>query len=70
MKFILIIQICSIISSSCMPPIEISPGYKEYSKCTLDGYTKSLSFLNALEEKTINEQQIYTTFYCNPVTNT
>ena len=53
-----------------MPPIEISPGYKEYSKCTLDGYTKSLSFLNALEEKTINEQQIYTTFYCNTVTNT
>ena len=65
MKFILIIQICSIISSSCMPPIEISPGYEEYSKCTLDGYTKSLEFLNALEEKTINKQQIYTKFYCN-----
>ena len=70
MKFILIIQICSIISSSCMAPIEINPGYNEYSKCTLDGYTKSLEFLKALDEKTINEKQIYTKFYCNPVTNT
>jgi hypothetical protein len=53
-----------------MPPVEIGPGYDKYSKCTLDGYTKSLEFLNALEEKTINEKQIYTKFYCNPVTNT
>lgn len=51
MKFILLIQICSIISSSCMAPVEIGPGYDKYSKCTLDGYTKSLEFLNALEEK-------------------
>ncbi len=70
MKFILLIQICSIISSSCMAPVEIGPGYEEYSKCALDGYTKSLEFLNALEEKTINEQQIYTKFYCKPITNT
>jgi len=53
-----------------MPPIEISPGYEEYSKCTLDGYTKSLEFLNALEEKTINKQQIYTKFFCLPPTIT
>jgi hypothetical protein len=53
-----------------MPPIEIDPGYNEYSKCTLDGYTKSLEFLKALDEKTMNEQQIYTKFYCNPATNT
>ena len=46
-----------------MAPVEIGPGYDKYSKCTLDGYTKSLEFLNALEEKTINEQQIYTKFY-------
>jgi hypothetical protein len=70
MKFILMIQICSIISSTCMPPIKINPGYEEYSKCTLDGYSKSLEFLKGLDEKTINEEQIYTKFYCNPITIT
>jgi hypothetical protein len=64
MKFILIIQICSIMAGACDNTSTIDKQFDSYRDCAMFGYEMSLQFLQQMDPNELNKQQIYTRFSC------
>ena len=64
MKIILVIYVCSVISESCMPPVEVDILYNDSYDCHVDGYKKSVDLLEEMGRDEVNKYEIYTKFIC------
>ena len=67
MKFILILQICSALGGSCLPPISDPEIYSSWLKCGRAGFEQGLNVINSLEPGDIEESRIYIKFTCQEV---
>ena len=70
MKIILVIYICSVIGESCMPPIQIDTPYTDSFDCHVDGYKKSVDFLEEMGRDEVNKYEIFTKFTCEKLLET
>jgi len=64
MKFILVIQLCSIVAGACDNPLTIDKPFNSYRDCAIFGYEMSSKYLQQMNPDELNKQQIYTKFYC------
>ncbi len=64
MKFLLIIQICSIALQECTPPLEIYPLYNSHYDCATGGFLRGLTAIRELGEKEVNKKIMYLNFNC------
>jgi hypothetical protein len=69
-KFLLVMQICSVVNESCLKPFSYSSfQYATYFECASVGYLSSLKYLNNMETDFINNNQIIITFRCQKIIN-
>ena len=57
MKFVLVLKICSLLYSDCMPPVENNIFFKTHYDCALNGYgvaQKTFMELKKLENVDVN----------------
>jgi len=69
MKFLLMIQICSVIMQQCTDPIKIYPLYNSHFDCFTGGTLRGLTVIRELGQDEVNSKKIYTTFTCQELTN-
>ena len=63
MKFLLVIQICSVITQQCTQPVEIGR-YKDHYDCATAGFIKGITALRELGEEYVNEKRMLMNFSC------
>jgi hypothetical protein len=63
MKFLLVIQICSVITQQCTQPVEIGR-YKDHYDCATAGFIKGITALRELGEEYVNEKRMLMKFSC------
>ena len=64
MKFLLIIQICSLVHTECLPPQKIYPMYSSHYDCSTGGYLRGLTIIRELGQEEVNKAKIYIHFTC------
>ena len=64
MKFLLVIQICSLVNAQCIPPQKIYPMYSSHYDCSTGGYLRSLTIIRELGINEVNKSKIYVNFMC------
>ena len=64
MKFLLIIQICSLTHTECIPPQKIYPMYNSHYDCSTGGYLRGLTIIRELGQKEVDKAKIYVNFSC------
>ena len=64
MKFILILQMCYAVQSTCIPPMEITTIYPSHKECALAGYKQSGSLIQEIDSKLVNDNKILIKFWC------
>jgi hypothetical protein len=69
MKFILIIQICSVIVQQCTNPIEIYPMYNSHFDCASGGFLRGLTVIREIGEEEVNEKKMIFNFTCKELIN-
>jgi len=69
MKFILIIQICSVIVQQCTNPIEIYPMYNSHFDCASGGFLRGLTVIRELGEEEVNDKKMIFNFTCKELIN-
>ena len=69
-KFLLVMQICSVVNESCLEPFPYSSfQYHTYFECASMGYLNSLKYLNNMETDFINDNQVAIIFQCQKTIN-
>ena len=63
MKFLLIIQVCSALSMSCMDPME-GGEYKTHFDCATAGYLNAMGLMRELGVDEVNRNKITVQFKC------
>ena len=63
MKFLLIIQVCSSITMSCMDPMDAGE-YKTHFDCATAGYLNAIGLMRELGPDEVNRSQITIQFKC------
>ena len=63
MKFLLIMQVCSAMSMSCMDPMDAGE-YKTHFDCATAGYLNAMGLMRELGEAEVNRSQITVQFKC------
>ena len=63
MKFLLIMQVCSAMSMSCMDPMEAGT-YKTHFDCATAGYLNGIGLMRELGEPEVNRSQVTVKFKC------
>jgi len=69
MKFLLIIQICSVLSQQCTNPINIYPMYNSHYDCASGGFLRGITIMREMGEKEVNENKMLMNFTCQELTN-
>jgi len=69
MKFILIIQICSVIVQQCTNPIEIYPMYNSHFDCASGGFLRGLTVIREIGEEEVNDKKMIFNFTCKELIN-
>ncbi len=59
--------LCSAVSDTCVPPLEITNNYTDMYSCHLDGYKKSVEMLEEMGRNEVNKYQLYTKFICKEI---
>jgi len=63
MKFLLTIQICSVIMQQCTPPLEMGL-YNSHYDCATAGFIRGMSTIRELGEEYVNEKHMLVNFSC------
>ena len=63
MKFLLIMQVCSAMTMSCMDPMDAGE-YKTHFDCATAGYLNAMGLMRELGEAEVNRSQITVQFKC------
>ena len=66
MKFLLIIQVCSSITMSCMDPMDAGE-YKTHFDCATAGYLNAMGLTQELGQEEVDRSRITIKFECRPV---
>lgn len=63
-KFVLILYMCSMSTTTCMPPYQKPQVYQDIYSCFLDGYKESIDKLVEIGKDDVNEFEIFVRFEC------
>jgi hypothetical protein len=66
-KFLLIMQICSLVEKECLPPIKDTDVYITYYECSTVGYLRALKIIDEIGEDLVNQVRIQAHFTCKEV---
>ena len=69
MKFLLIMQVCSAMSMSCMDRMEAGL-YKTHFDCATAGYLNAMSLTREVGPMIVDRDRITVKFECRPVSST
>ena len=64
MKYLLVMQICSVVTLSCTPPMEHTVHYNSYYDCASAGYLQALKATQNLGKDHVDKNQIIINFMC------
>jgi hypothetical protein len=63
MKFLLVLQICSVISQQCTQPVEIGR-YKNHYDCATAGFINAMGAIREIGVEEVNQNKLLVNFYC------
>ena len=63
MKFLLVIQICSIITQQCTQPVEMGM-YTDHSDCATAGFINAMGAIREIGVEEVNQNKLLVNFYC------
>lgn len=63
MKFVLIFQICSLLTSQCLPQYSDRVMFDTWSDCVVGGAQKIIEVVNQ-EKDVVDEQQVIIKYWC------
>ena len=66
-KFMLVLKLCYS-GGMCLPPVPAGM-YDDYKSCAIEGYVKSLNYIDNLDDKTIEETRPIVQFWCQEYEN-
>ena len=69
-KFMLIMQICSLVEKECMPAFKHPHLYDSHYECALAGYEHSIDAFKIIGKDVINQSKSQVQFYCEEINNT
>lgn len=64
MKFVLVWQLCSLLSQTCIPPYTDRNEFNLYVDCAIAGAEKVIEVANK-DKKTFDEQRLMVRYWCN-----
>ena len=67
MKFILILNICSAVHLSCLPPIKDNFVFNSWQECANAGYLRAIKETNNMDSGIVNRNQVVVNFACQSV---
>ena len=68
-KFILTVQLCSIIHMDCMKEFQSNVVFNSYYECMVSGYARSINTLNDMGEQFVDRTKIVVKFSCQEATD-
>jgi len=68
MKFMLVFTICSVISGSCEPPVNMDKTFDNWSECVGHGGKLIVDFSIDMKEYA-DKNKLYISYFCNEVSN-
>jgi hypothetical protein len=69
MKFLLIIQICSVITQQCTDLIKIYPMYNSHFDCATGGFLIGMTTMREIGQEEVNEKKMLMNFTCQELTS-
>ena len=66
-KYILILQICSLTAKDCIEPVRMPDPYDSHYECATVGYLKSIKTMDQIGEDLVNSTKIHVQFACEEV---
>ena len=63
MKFLLVIQICSVITQQCTQPVEVGR-YKDHYDCATAGFINAMGAIREIGPEEVNTNKLLVNFYC------
>ena len=66
-KFVLILQICSVVQMDCMPEINQNPLFNTHSDCARAGHLNSIKLLDEIGDQLVDRAKLYVRFECKEV---
>ena len=63
MKFLLILQICSIVTQQCTGSYEIGR-YKDHFDCATAGFLNAMGAIREIGVEEVNKNKLLVNFYC------
>ena len=67
MKFLLIMQVCSITHMDCMTKFEQTPLFQTHSACNMTGHLRSMKIMNDMGEDFVERARIQIKFNCKEI---
>lgn len=64
MKFLLVIQICSVVLQNCTEPLKIYPMYDSHYDCATGGFIRGLTALREIGQEEVDKSRIIVNFSC------
>ena len=66
-KFMLIMQVCSLVEKECMPAFEHPHLYDSHYECATVGYLNSIKLMDKIGADLVNSTKIHVQFACDEV---
>jgi len=63
MKFLLVLQICSVIVQQCTQPVEIGR-YKDHFDCATAGFINAMGAIREIGVEEVNKNKLLVNFSC------
>ena len=63
MKFLLVIQICSVIAQQCTQPVEVGR-YKDHFDCATAGFINAMGAIREIGVEEVNTNKLLVNFSC------
>ena len=67
-KFILTVQLCSIVHMDCMKEFQSNIVFDSYYECMISGHERSLDTLNNMGQQFVDRSKIVIKFSCQETT--
>lgn len=67
MTFVLTMVLCSHLETTCMRPISDKNMHDTFKNCMMVGYEAAKILLNTINEKDVNNKQMYVNFSCKEI---
>ena len=68
-KFILTVQLCSMVHMDCMKEFQSNVVFNSYYECMVSGYARSINTLNNMGEQFVGRTKIVVKFSCQEATD-